>query len=128
MELISKLTHDNSLVYVEVPGVNDLKNKSEYLYSYQNYNVLAHIHNFSLGTLAHVFASQGFSLVKGTEFVRAVFRKNCKKPQEYNINNYKETITALEEARQKHLDYMKWANNPMKKYLKGVAKALLGRF
>jgi 2-polyprenyl-3-methyl-5-hydroxy-6-metoxy-1,4-benzoquinol methylase len=30
MEINSKLTHDNSIIYVEVPGVNDLKNKSEF--------------------------------------------------------------------------------------------------
>jgi hypothetical protein len=97
------------------------------LYGYQNYNVIAHIHNFSLGSLANVFASQNFSLVNGTEFVRAVFRKNHENPQQKNTNNYKETITALSEAQQRHIKYMKWANNPIKKYLKGVAKGFLGK-
>ena len=43
------------------------------------------------------------------------------------MNHYKETITALGAAQQKHFEYMKWANNPVKKYLKGVAKGFLGK-
>lgn len=73
---IRNITHDASAIYVEVPGVIDLVNKREYGYDYQDYNVIAHIHNFSLGTLAGVFATAGFGLVAGNEYVRAVFRRS----------------------------------------------------
>jgi SAM-dependent methyltransferase len=127
LEFIDKLTHDNSLVYVELPGVVDLKNKPEYMYDYQIYTVLAHVHNFSLTTLAGVFSAQGFKLVKGTEYVRAIFRKNVEKPQSISANPYEEIMGALWEAREKHLDHIMISSNPLKKYVKGVAKALLGK-
>ena len=46
LNIIEKLTHHDTLIYVEVPGVADLPNKREYMYDYQDYSVLAHIHNF----------------------------------------------------------------------------------
>ena len=70
LDLISKLTHDNSLIYVEVPVVVDLENKKEYMYDYQDFSVLAHIHNFSLATLSNVFSEKGFQLIKGDEFIK----------------------------------------------------------
>jgi len=127
LEIIDKLTHENSIIYVEVPGVADLKNKSEYFYDYQDYSVLAHIHNFSLGSLTNVFAVRGYKLVKGTEYVRAIYRKRTKYKQEVSNNSYNEIMIGLQEAKLKYLDYMKWTQNPVKKYVKGVAKALLGK-
>jgi hypothetical protein len=127
LELIDKLTHDNSIIYVEVPGVADLKNKSEYCYDYQDYSILAHVHNFSLGSLTNVFAARDYKLVKGTEYVRAIYRKRTKNKQEVSNNSYNEIMIGLQETKLKYVDYMKWTQNPVKKYVKGVAKALLGR-
>jgi len=127
LELIDRLTHNDSLIYVEVPGVIDLKNKREYMFDYQTYTVLAHIHNFSLATLANVFASQGLKLVKGSEYVRMILKKNVEKPQEVSSNPYIEIIDALRDARQKHLKLKKKLTNPLRKYLKSLIKAILGR-
>ena len=46
LEKIEMLTHSNSYIYVELPGILDLPNKLEYMYNYQDYNVLAHTYNF----------------------------------------------------------------------------------
>ena len=126
MELIDRITHDNSFVYVEVPGVLDLKNKSEYMYDYQIYTTLAHIHNFSLTTLANIFSSKGFKLVKGTEYIRAIFRKNSNNQQSVSISPYEEIMNELQIAKRKHLVYNR-NSNPLKKYSKGIVKAFLGR-
>jgi SAM-dependent methyltransferase len=127
LDLIDKLTHDDSIIYVEVPGVLDLKNKREYSYDYQTYTVLAHIHNFSLTTLSNVFAMKGFKLVKGTEYVRAVFRKNVKIPQPISSNPYQDIIQGISDAQKRNQDYMKRSSNPIIKYGKGLIKAFLGR-
>lgn len=107
LALIDQLTHQNSFIYVEVPGVVDLVNKPEYMYDYQDYTVLAHIHNFSLSTITNVFKTQSFKLAKGEEFVRAVFRKNVESPQSVSPNPYQEIMDALKTARKKHLNLMK---------------------
>jgi 2-polyprenyl-3-methyl-5-hydroxy-6-metoxy-1,4-benzoquinol methylase len=127
LKLIDQLTHEQSLIYVEVPGVVDLVNKPEYMYDYQDYTVLAHIYNFSLSTLSNIFLTQGFKLVKGTEFVRAVFQKNVESPQSVSFNPYSEIMAALLKAREKHSHQMKKSNSPALKYAKGLVKAVLGR-
>ena len=127
LALIEKLAHDDTLIYVEVPGVADLPNKPEYMYDYQDYSVLAHIHNFSLGTLTNIFSNYGFKLIKGTEYVRAVFSKNVENPQPVSRNPYPEIMNALKTAREKHLNLQKKLNNPVRKYAKDLTKAVLGR-
>ena len=127
LNLIEKLTHHDTLIYVEVPGVADLSNKPEYMYDYQDYSVLAHIHNFSLGSLANVFSRYGFKLIKGTEYVRAIFSKNVESPQPVSRNPYSEIMDALKRAREKHLNLQKKLNNPVRKYVKNLVKAVLGR-
>ena len=124
---IDQLVHSDSLIYVEVPGIIDLENKVEYLYSYQYYNVLAHIHNFSLSTLSNIFFTSDFKLVKGTEFVRALYKKNYNSQQTVNKDAYLQIIEALERASKKHKGLMKRLNNPFRRYIKNVIKALMGR-
>lgn len=99
---ISALTHQDSAVYVEVPGIVDLENKREYGFDYQDYCVLAHIHNFSLTTLSKVFRSAGFHLVQGNEYVRAVFRCRAGEgSQELDPRPYEQIMAALDRARQR---------------------------
>jgi hypothetical protein len=125
--LIDKLTHDNSLVYVEVPGVVDLVNKPEYMYDYQDYTVLAHIHNFSLSTLSNIFLTHGFKLVKGTEYVRAIFSKNTNQPQTVSSNSYDQIMEVLQKAKRKHSIFMEKRHSPIRRYAIGIIKAFLGR-
>ena len=128
LNIIEKLVNHDSIIYVEVPGIIDLPNKKEYLYDYQDYSVLAHIHNFSLSTLANVFSYKGFKLKKGNEFVRAIFTKNkAFSRQIVSENGYNEVINAIGIAREKNKSLMKRINNPFRKYLKTLLKALLGK-
>lgn len=122
---INLLVHDDSLIYMEVPGVIDLENKTEYLYDYQLYNVLAHMFNFSLTTLSQVMGTKGFVLIEGDEYVRAIFTKG-------NVSTtpksgYSEIIAALDRANVKRGRIRKHRNNPVIKYARNLAKSLLGR-
>ncbi len=97
------------------------------MYDYQDYTVLAHTYNFSHTTLTEVFLTRGFKLVKGTEYVRAIFRKSVVNPQPVSSDPYCEIINELQKARIKHLQLMKKIINPLYKYDKGVVKVVLGR-
>jgi SAM-dependent methyltransferase len=125
-EQIDKLIHDDTLIYIEVPGVIDLENKKEYSYDYQDYCVLAHTYNFSLSTLANVMSRRGLKLVEGDEYVRAVFKKGWSQKQ--SASAYEQIMEALQRARGKQLAFenRRW-NHSSVKYLRNVAKALLGR-
>lgn len=125
LEQINNLLHNDSLLYIEVPGVVDLENKSEYGFNYQVYCVLAHTYNFSLQTLCNVMSRGGFRLVKGDEYVRSIFVKG--KSKQICLSAYKEIIEALEIAYKKQSALDAKRNRPVVKYLRNVAKALLGR-
>jgi len=122
---IEKLVRDDSLVYIEVPGVVDLENKREYFFSYQDYCVLAHTYNFSLATLTQVMSRRGFTLVEGDEYVRAVFRKGV--AQGSANSSYGQIMASLQRAHKKQRILENRRNRPIVKYLRNVAKALLGR-
>lgn len=92
MKIMHELIHENSIIYLEVPGVIDLENKKEYAYDYQDYCVLAHNYNFSLQTLANVMSVGGFSLVVGDEYVRAIFKKGYGQPK----NDFNSIMKSLE--------------------------------
>ena len=96
---IGELIHRDSIVYIEVPGVIDLENKREYGYDYQDYCVLAHIHNFSLATLTAVVGKTALKLVKGNEYVRAIFSMTAKATHRIAGNPYEDIMSALERAR-----------------------------
>lgn len=124
-EQIDQLVHDDSFIYIEVPGVMDLENKREYMYSYQDYCVLAHTYNFCLSTLAQVMAKRGFSLIQGDEYVRSVFKKG--RLQIQLASAYKQIMESLQRSYNNQLALEARKNNPVVKYLRNVAKALLGR-
>ena len=120
---INMLLHENSLIYIEVPGVKDLHQKKEYLYGYQLYNVLAHTYNFSLATLSNVMGVGGFSCVAGDEFCRSVFKRgtvNKKFKSDYN-----ETMKFLKLAEINNAKLLKQRAKFGKNYYKGILKKIL---
>lgn len=127
LEKIKKIGHDNTLIYIEVPGVLDLKNKVEYDYSYQNYSVLAHIYAFSLTTLSNVLCSKGYKLIKGTEFVRAIFSRNSSEEFLVTEDPFKQIMLGLQDANTAHQKFLENRNKPIKVYLRNIFKALAGR-
>ena len=125
LEQINTITHDASVIYIEVPGVNDLENKAEYSYNYQVYCVLAHTYNFSLRSLTTVMSSGGFRLLEGDEYVRSIFVKGG--AQKELCSAYETTIYALEKAYKKSTALYAKRNNSFYLYFKNLAKAILAR-
>jgi SAM-dependent methyltransferase len=125
---INDLVNNETLIYVEVPGIHDLYQKKEYNFDYQNYNVLAHTYNFSLQSLTNVFGSHGFDILGGDEYIRAVFRKKINEEDSYTlISPYNETIKYLEKAYIKRNKLISQKRYKFLKYIKSLAKTFLGK-
>lgn len=121
LQQFNLLTHESSVVYIEVPGIKDLENKKEYMYSYQDYNILVHTFNFSLNTLRNVMNQGGFKLLDGDEFVRSVFIKG----EDVKLNSdYINIINSLNNAKDRHLNLLSSNSFKIKNYFKNLYRAI----
>ena len=128
MDEVRNLMHEESYLYIEVPGINDLENKREYQYSYQMYSVLAHTFNFSLRSLTNVLNIGGFELIKGDEYVRSLFKISEKHFSSSDfISAHSETIEALKRAKKKNIKFNSFRKNFLVSYLIKILKTLLAR-
>lgn len=72
---IKKILKKDGFVYVEVPGLmNKEMIKRNYHGDFIDYTVHAHMYNFNLESLKRVFEFNGFDLINGNEFVKAIFK------------------------------------------------------
>ena len=80
---IRNVCHEDTLLYVEVPGVMFIqKTYTDFILYLQN----AHLYHFSLETLSNLLSRYGFSLIHGNERVESIFRstgQSC--PQRTNM-------------------------------------------
>lgn len=72
IKLIKRIMHQDTIVYIEVPGIKEIhKNyESNILKYFQN----AHTCHFSLETLTNLMNMNGFELILGDQFVKSVFK------------------------------------------------------
>ncbi|MFU8884466.1 MAG: class I SAM-dependent methyltransferase [Cyanobacteriota bacterium] len=80
-----ELIEEDGYIYIEVPGI---------LYSYKTYGDFllflqnAHLYHFTLGTLTDAMKKCGYSLVKGDERIRALYKKNTLTSYEHPESQY----------------------------------------
>lgn len=103
---VKKLLATDGILYVEVPGVGDLDKKPEYNYDFYLYSVLAHTYCFNLTSLKSTAKMAGFDLVKGTDFVRSVFKisPNAEEKAQFDHSNYKQVVETLNRAEDKRVE------------------------
>jgi SAM-dependent methyltransferase len=70
---VKAFCREDSLVYVEVPGILDLRGRLAYESDWLKYCTCAHPYAFSLISLANVFNLNGFALLWGNEVVESIF-------------------------------------------------------
>lgn len=89
LKLIRKYAHENTIVYIEVPGVKEIHQnyKMNILLYFQN----AHVYHFTLTTLKNIMLKNGFTFLNGNEFVMSAFK--LKEPKS-NINLQNDYIPA----------------------------------
>ncbi|RZB30177.1 MAG: hypothetical protein SRB1_02457 [Desulfobacteraceae bacterium Eth-SRB1] len=92
LEQLAKLVSDRGYIYVELPGIYNIhRTYGDFLLFLQN----AHLYHFTLATLVSLMAQAGFILVKGNEYIKAVFRKNGEAPSVSTLNQYKKILVYL---------------------------------
>lgn len=71
IENLKVLFKDDTILFIEVPGLFDLKYRyaNDFLMYLQN----AHLYHFTLETLSTLMIENGFRLLAGDEYVRALF-------------------------------------------------------
>jgi SAM-dependent methyltransferase len=73
IQAMKKLITEQSLIYIEIPGLFSLKYRYEYDCDYLKYFTFAHIYNFNLTSLTNLLNKNGFGLLWGNEEVEGVF-------------------------------------------------------
>jgi len=104
------------LLYIEVPGIKNLK---PYDWDFLRYLQNAHTYHFSLSSLKNAFESY-FSLVKGDEKVRTLFRKTSKTSVGRNLDSdFESTMQYLQSAEKKRIT-ARYSTNMLARKVKRV--------
>jgi len=101
LNYLKKISHEDIILYIEVPGVLDLKTRYVYDCDFLKYLTHAHIFNFSLSSLNTTLNQCGFELLQGNEKIESVFRVNRHTSNSPTLggwdNNCKEILSYLSE-------------------------------
>lgn len=98
LNCLKKISHRDTMLYIEVPGILDLKTRYVYDCDFLKYLTHAHTFNFSLSSLKATLNQCGFELVYGNEKVESIFRLNRNENNSFILrenNNYKEILQYL---------------------------------
>lgn len=76
LALLKQISGPDTLFYIEVPGIMNLRNGHFYDYDFLKYLTHAHIFNFNLRAMEAALAQFGFSLVYGNERVETIFKQS----------------------------------------------------
>ena len=90
-ELKKHLSKD-SIVYIEVPGVRELKNS--YLHDFLNYIGIGHVYYYTLATLKNMMYKSGLSPIHCTEHIQSLSKLGASSEV---MNNYHSTMSFLKE-------------------------------
>ena len=96
---LKRIIHKNTLIYVSVPGIYNMKNHNYDLVGefFQN----AHKTHFSLNTLSNLMSKHSFKLIYGNEKIESIFKFESKKIK-IRLENYKIIIKKLRNIEKKY--------------------------
>jgi 2-polyprenyl-3-methyl-5-hydroxy-6-metoxy-1,4-benzoquinol methylase len=107
---------EGAFLYIEVPSIKNIHNSNFYQANLLRYIQNAHVYHFSLSTLERLLQSNGFEMIYGDEYTKAIFRKiNLGSDQNHSgVNNeHDHTIAYL-----KRLELMRHFFNLKPAFLK----------
>lgn len=124
LELLKSIGHKDTLFYIEVPGLLDLKTRYEYDCNLINYLTHAHIFNFSLQSLISTLSLYGLELIKGNEKIESIFK--CSENTEVldKSNSYKSIVSYLKDLEENHRVYS--SKNPQYRLYKRTIRKIKG--
>ncbi len=92
---VRALGDEETLFYVEVPGLLTIDRKPEYGFRFDRYLTIAHTFHFTLTTLSETMARSGFRLISGDEDIRSVFSQGERREPEPNPANARAVMNGL---------------------------------
>ena len=125
--LLKKLMHNETLLYIEVPGIMAIHKSKWYNFSFLGYSIHAHMYNFTKESLNNILLSNGFNSVFLNDEVESVFKigmnKNVKINNAYiKILNYLEFIdnnnSYFKQEIQRITNLSRWHNLEKEKRIK----------
>jgi len=117
LKLVNNLISDGGVLYIELPGVKNLKNS--YNINFLRYLQNAHTYHFSLTSLTNLLKKNGFCLSVGDEFIRSLFKKSKFDKSKVEINNdFKDVMNFLNKLENFRILY----------YIRKILKDILGVF
>jgi hypothetical protein len=124
---IRKISKKDALVYVEVPGVLDLKYRYVYDCDFLKYLTHAHVFNFSQSTLKSTLARFGLKMMHGNEKIEAVFVfEDVEQQSTLDVcESYVEIMRYLKDLEEK-LSYYQ-SKNPNKRLVNRLKTAIYGK-
>jgi 2-polyprenyl-3-methyl-5-hydroxy-6-metoxy-1,4-benzoquinol methylase len=84
---VKKMINDDTLVYIEVPGVLTLHKNNAYNCSFKRYLVHAHLYQFTAETLKIILEKNSFQTIYINEMVESVFMLENKDMQNKKIHS-----------------------------------------
>lgn len=132
LNYLKKISHKETILYIEVPGVLDLKTRYVYDCDFLKYLTHAHTFNFSLSSLKATLRHCGFELVQGNEKVESIFKINTHASNsldQIENDNYKEILSYLNDLEANLVFYQsKNPANSMYGKVKRKIKSFAGKF
>ena len=84
LAVVKGLCSENSLVYIEVPGIKNIH--AAYRHDLLRYLQNAHTWHFSLSSLSNLMRKAGFTGLHGTEYVRSIWKMD-ETTEQLELNN-----------------------------------------
>lgn len=132
LKYLKKISHADTILYIEVPGVLDLKTRYVYDCDFLKYLTHAHTFNFSSSSLNTTLNQCGFELVQGNEKIESIFRTNRNASNSLHWienDNYREILSYMTELEDNLAFYQsKNPANSMYGKLKKKIKSFVGKF
>jgi len=111
---VKRIANQDTIVYIEVPGVKYMWNR--YRMDLLLYNENAHVYHFSLSSLSNLLSKSGFSLVAGDETIRSAWNFVESVSHNYLIeSDYSDAVKYLKriEVCRRYLSFPRYTVKPL---------------
>ena len=95
LEIIDDLLKDNSLLFIRVPGLNNLKNNYFHRYSFKDFVTTPHLYYFTEYSLSNLLNQFGFKPIYLDPIIYSLFKKNKKKKIKYIKDSSSEILKSI---------------------------------
>ena len=95
LEIIDSLLKENSLLFIRVPGLNNLKNNYFHRYSFKDFVTMPHLYYFTEYSLVSLLNQFGFKSIYLDPIIYSLFKKYKKGKNKYIKNCSSEILKSI---------------------------------